>query len=147
MNVAIDSSCVLICPTDVERIRSKAKRYGRKYHSLDQLLEALDKIYVKVLFQNLFEINALTLNLNGQTFIGVNSKIPEAGQIKAILHECGHLILHSYNKQRLNIICVESFVDYREMEADCFAFFCCDAWIRDECNWCFIDKNVRMGEN
>jgi len=147
MNVAIDLSLTYLCLSDTERIKKKAIKYGEEYLSLDRLLFRVENVGVNVSFHQMYQARAAAVRINGEMFIGINSELSEAEQIKSILHECGHCILHAYNQQLFHFICSDSFVNYREMEADFFAFLCSGDWIREQCHWSFFRQGARIGEN
>lgn len=145
MNIVIDSSLTPLSSKNIERIKAKAKEYCEKIYSLDQLLLNAERLGIIVSFQQFFEVRAMLVNIKDYLFIGVNCQLSEAEQVKSILHEIGHLVLHAYNQQLLRFICVDDYINYRDMEADFFAFICCDEWIRKSCQWSFLRKGTEVG--
>jgi Zn-dependent peptidase ImmA (M78 family) len=147
MDSVIDSSLTLMSEVDLLRISKIVKKYGWIFSTIDQLTSAAENTdKIDLTFRDLHQIRAMTVKYNDKIYIGVNSALSEIEQVRSILHEVGHNVLHSYNQHSYIFICTDRFINYREMEADYFAILAVDHFIKVHCCWNFLIKGARIGE-
>ncbi len=130
-------SLVNLSPESIKKIESFSSSLPR-IHSEEEALILAEKENIIVEFYDLRGFKGVLAQRRGQTFLGVNKRLPETEEIKTILHELAHFFFHWNNRFRPIFLCQEYTINREEKEADFFAWCLIGEEWRENLSWKFL---------
>ena len=107
-------------------------------YTLDEAIAVVENGHIQLDFVDLGHFNGLLCERKKEYFMCVNIMLDDNYKTKTILHELGHYMIHYNNRFRKLFFCHDMMVSHEEKEADYFAWWLMDDYLRERCKWNFF---------